>query len=169
MLGRSSLAVGLLVILIAGCVSPAASHLKPTSVASIPDLMLGSRCEFTQDGKFLLVASYGGVTPGLPLGMPQGDLLANGVSVYDISDVKSPKFLQHSTVGIPQGDTAASSAYHNVGTALINGTNYIFQTYTGNILALSPDGKTMKVVAHVDHSDHDVWVGKHPVTGDWFL
>jgi len=119
---------------------------KPTIVASIPDLMIGSRCEFTEDGKFLLVASYGGATAGLPLGRPEGDLLANGVSVYDVSDVKHPKFLQHSTVGLPQGDAPLSSAYHNVGTALINGTNYVFQTYTGNILALSSDGKTLKVV-----------------------
>jgi hypothetical protein len=142
---------------------------KPVVVSSIPDLKIGSRCIFTEDGKFLLAASYGGVSPGLPGGLPQGEVLANGVTVYDVKDIKNPKFLAHSNAGLPAGDSALSSAYHNIGTALINGTNYVFQTYTGNILALSPDGKTLKVVAHVAHTDHDMWVGHHPITHEWML
>ncbi|MFA5860562.1 MAG: hypothetical protein WDA16_02595 [Candidatus Thermoplasmatota archaeon] len=143
---------------------------KPVVVASIPDMQIGSRCQFTEDGKFLLVASYGGAQPGIAALGPEGDIAANGLSVYDVSDVKNPKFLFHDDTGISNGGfEVINSNYHNIGTVLINGTNYVFQTYSGIILALAPDGKSLKQVAHVEHSDHDVWVGRHPITNDWML
>lgn len=135
----------------------------PKVIASIPSLMLGSRCQFTDDGRFLLLGSYGGVQPGLQLPPPLGDIAANGVSVFDVSDPANPKFLHHSTVGI--GNVAPlADAYHNFDTELIDGVNYVFQTYTGNVLKLADDGSSLEIVSTVEHSDHDMWVGKHPVT-----
>jgi hypothetical protein len=144
---------------------------KPVVVSSIESTAIGSRCQFTEDGKYLLVADYGGENPGLPLPEPLGDAAAFGLSVYDVSDVKNPKLLFHDSQGQMPGDEAAvgSSEYHNVQTALINGTDYIFQTYTGNIMALAADGKSLKQVSHVEASDHDVWVGQHPITGEWTM
>lgn len=141
---------------------------NPVVVASIPSTAIGSRCQFTDDGKYLLVAAYGGVNPGLPLPEPLHDVASYGVSVYDVSDPASPRFLFHDSQGDGPGPgQVASGQYHNVGTALINGTNWIFQTYTGHILKLAEDGSGMELVATVEHSDHDMWVGRHPVTGEW--
>ncbi|HUR68184.1 MAG TPA: hypothetical protein VM370_02990 [Candidatus Thermoplasmatota archaeon] len=144
----------------------------PVVLASIPDLKIGSRCIFTDDGKFLLAGSYGGALSGLPVGAipaPEATVGQNGVTIYDVSDMKSPKFLAHDTTGAGDGTTALNSAYHNIGTALINGTNYVFQTYTGNILKLAEDGTSLEIVATVEHSDHDMWVGHHPITGKWTM
>jgi hypothetical protein len=147
---------------------------KPVVVASIPDMELGSRCLFTDDGKFLLVASYGGAS-GLgesnDVAMASGDAApladagANGLSVYDVKDPKNPKFLFHDDTGIGPVEPVNSN-YHNLATVNVNGTNYVFQTYSGLILQLAPDGKSMKQIAHIEHSDHDIWVGKHPITGN---
>ncbi|HLE97319.1 MAG TPA: hypothetical protein VI997_08105 [Candidatus Thermoplasmatota archaeon] len=137
---------------------------NPTVVASIPSAMIVSRCLFTDDGKFLLVGSYGGVQPGLPLPPPAGDLLANGVSVYDVSDVKNPKFLAHDLAGVERPNGPIDNSYHNLGTVQVDGANYVFQTYSGNVLRLADDGTSLEVVATVEHSDHDMWIGKHPIT-----
>ncbi|MEA3200519.1 MAG: hypothetical protein QOE90_1947 [Thermoplasmata archaeon] len=146
---------------------------KPVVVSTILSTAIGSRCQFTDDGKHLLLADYGGENPGLPDPVPDAakDVAAFGVSVYDVSDLKNPKFLFHDSQGQTPGDEAAvgSSEYHNVGTADINGTTYVYQTYTGNILALAKDAQSMKIVAHVEATDHDVWVGQHPITGTWML
>jgi hypothetical protein len=143
---------------------------KPTVVASIPDMALVSRCQFTDDGKFLLVGSYGGVTAGVPELGPFGSAGANGISVYDVTDVKNPKFLTHDATGAQSGPVEVlNSAYHNFATVIVNGTYYLFQTYTGNVLTLSPDGKKLEIVAKLDHSDHDFWVGRHPITKDLYL
>lgn len=138
---------------------------NPTVVASILDLSLGSRCMFTEDGKFLLVASYAGANPGLPLPAPLGNALSYGVSVYDVSDPSNPQFLLYDEQGSAPGDTG--TAYHNVWTSNIGGANYIFQTYTGNVLKLADDGTSMEIVSTLEYSDHDYWVGKHPITGEW--
>lgn len=136
---------------------------EPRVIASIPSLMIGSRCAFTYDGKFLLLGSYGGAQPGLDLPPPLGDVLANGVSVFDATDPSNPVFIHHSTVGVT--DRAIDGAYHNFETVNVDGVNYVFQTYNGNILKLADDGSSLEIVATVEHSDHDMWVGKHPVTG----
>lgn len=131
-------------------------------VSSIPDLKVGSRCQFTPDGKFLLAGAYTGVHGGIaPLG-GLGLAGADGVSVYDMSDAKNPKFVANIMTGV---DSSKGDAYHNFDMEIINGTTYVFQTYTANILTLAPDGKTMTLVSQVDHMDHDMWVGKHPITG----
>lgn len=135
----------------------------PKVLASIPSLMIGSRCEFTPDGKFLLLGSYGGAQPGLDLPPPLGDVLAQGVSVFDASDPANPVFITHDTTGVRS--PVIDGAYHNFASINVEGTNYVFQTYTGNVLKLADDGSSLEIVATVEHSDHDMWVGKHPVSG----
>lgn len=140
---------------------------NPTVISSIVDLMLGARCMFTEDGKFLLLASYGGASPGVPLPAPLGNAGGYGIAIYDVSDPANPQFLTYDTQGGSSAATATNSMYHNVWTSNINGSNYIFQTYTGNILKLSEDGTSLEIVSQLEYSNHDYWVGKHPVTGEW--
>jgi hypothetical protein len=150
---------------------------NPVVVASIMDFAIGSRCQFTDDGKFLLYSAYGGVNPGPnapgaagPMLGPVTDAGSYGITVFDATDKAHPKYLFHDSQGqAPGANSVGGSEYHNFDVVAINGTNYIFQTYTGNILALAPDGKSMKIVSHVEHSDHDMWVGRHPITGQWMM
>lgn len=137
---------------------------NPVVLSSAESGMYNSDCMFTDDGKYLLVGAYSGAgdaVPGVP--PPAGDLRAIGVNVYDITDAASPVFLFHDVNG------ADGNAYHNVYSAQINGTNYVFQTYTGNILALDPGATSLRSVSKVDVADHDMWVGHHPITGQWIM
>ncbi|MBI2078904.1 MAG: hypothetical protein HYT80_11140 [Euryarchaeota archaeon] len=135
---------------------------KPVVVSSVPSGMSNSDCQFTDDGKYLLVAAYSGTHQGVPGAPPPvGDLSAQGVLVYDVADKAKPKFLYHDAQG------AGANGYHNVFTAQIGPTHYVFQTYTGNILALEPT--KLRMVGKVERADHDIWVGKHPVTGGWIM
>ena len=135
---------------------------EPTMLATVLSGMQNSDCQFTDDGRFLFVASYLGATPGLPgVPPPVGDLMAEGVLVYDVGDKAEPRFLRHDTNG------ADMNAYHNVFTAKIGGTNYVFQTYTGTILALDEQTGALEAVGRLPVADHDLWVGRHPVTGQW--
>lgn len=140
---------------------------KPTVLSSIPTGSLQARCQFTDDGKYLMLAAYGGVTPGTPLPMPFADLLSWGVSFYDVSDPKAPKFLFHSAVGASVGNPSnvASGPYHNIDSETVDGVTYVFQTYTCNVLRLNDDASGLEVVAELEHCNHDFWTGIHPVTG----
>lgn len=142
----------------------------PVVVATIPDLKIGSRCMFTEDGKFLLAGSYGGVLSGVVDPMrAEMTVGQNGVTIYDVSDLKDPKFVAHDTTGADGPVAAVDSAYHNLWTINVDGVNYVFQTYTGNILKLAEDGSSLEIVAQIEHSDHDLWIGKHPISGERML
>ena len=137
---------------------------KPAVLSSVPSGMSNSDCQFTDDGKYLLVAAYSGTHAGVAgVPPPAGDFQAQGVAVFDVTDKKNPKFLFHDS------QSAGANGYHNVFTAQIDGTHYVFQTYTGNILALEPGATKLKMVSKVEKADHDIWVGKHPVSGDWIM
>lgn len=124
--------------------------------------MQNSDFQFTDDGRFLLVAAYSGQTTGIPgVPPPVGDLAAQGVLVYDVTDKANPVFLNHDVAGVD------ANAYHNVFTAKIGGTNWVFQTYTGNILSLDEATGRLTLVSTLPTADHDIWVGKHPLTGNW--
>jgi hypothetical protein len=135
---------------------------SPTVLATVLSGMQNSDCQFTDDGRFLLVGSYLGATPGVPGAPPPvGDLMAEGVLIYDVSDKANPRFLRHDTTG------AGLDGYHNVFTAKIGGTNYVFQTYTGTILSLDEDTGELTPVGKLPVADHDLWVGRHPLTQQW--
>lgn len=140
----------------------------PVVLSSILSGAVNSDCQFTDDGQRLLLATYTGAHEGVDgLPMPLGDAGANGVSVYDVSDPAAPRFLFHDTQGAEGAGT--SGAYHNVFTANISGTDYVFQTYTGNVLKIKEDDSGLEMVSQLDHSDHDLWVGQHPITGEWVV
>lgn len=135
---------------------------EPAVLATALSGMQNSDCMFTDDGRFLLVAAYTGSLQGVPgVPPPAGDLQAQGVAVYDVSDKAAPRFLHHDTTGV------TPDAYHNVFTAKIGGVNYVFQTYTGNILVLDEETGALTLVSTLPVADHDIWVGHHPVTGQW--
>ena len=137
---------------------------QPRHIGSAQSGMFNSDCMFTDDGDYLLIGAYLGVHDGLPIvPAPLGDLLANGVAVYDVKDKANPVFLFHDV------DGTDANQYHNLFTAKINEVNYVFQTYTGSILELDAEGGDLKVVSSVPVADHDMWVGNHPVTGEWLM
>lgn len=135
---------------------------EPVMLATVLSGMQNSDCQFTDDGRFMFVAAYSGQSPGLPGAPPPvGDLAAQGVLVYDVSDKANPRFLRHDTTAV------SGNAYHNVFTAKIGDTNYVFQTYSGNILALDESTGALALVGKLPIADHDIWVGHHPLTGQW--
>lgn len=144
---------------------------NPTVLSSIPTTSLQARCQFTDDGRFLLLAAYGGATPGTGLPEPLADAGSWGLSVYDVSDPKAPKFLLHDAQGAGLGEASnvASGPYHNVDSETIDGETYIFQTYTCNVLKLAPEGTSLEMVGKLEHCNHDFWTGTHPITGDRML
>lgn len=139
----------------------------PRVVSSVESGMVNSDCQFTDDGRFLFLGAYTGAdTPAtgrVPLPPPVSDLAARGVLVYDVEDKANPVFLFHDQQG------AGGDGYHNLFTAQINGQNYLFQTYTGNILLLNEERVELEIVAQVGNAEHDMWVGQHPATGDWVM
>lgn len=139
----------------------------PKVLSNVESGMLNSDCQFTDDGDYLLLASYTGTHPGLPLVPPPlADAGANGVLVYDVKDKAKPIFLFHDVQG---ADAPAAGSYHNVFTATIHDMIYIFQTFSGNILSFTPGDGALKLVSKVEKADHDMWVGQHPVTGAWIM
>jgi len=136
----------------------------PVVLSSIPSGAVNSDCQFTDDGQYLVLATYTGGHEGVDQAPPPvGDAGSNGMSLYDVSDPAAPVFLFHDAQG------AGGSGYHNVFTAQIDGTHYIFQTYTGNVLKINEDVTGLEPVSRLEHSDHDLWVGHHPITGEWVV
>lgn len=140
---------------------------NPVVLSSIPTSSPQARCQLTDDGKYLLLASYGGVTPGVPLPPPLVDAGSWGLSVYDVSDPRNPVFLFHDAQGVSMGDAGAvgGGPYHNVDTEIVNGTTYVFQTYYCNVLKLADDGSGLELIARLEYCNHDFWTGVHPITG----
>lgn len=136
---------------------------NPVVLSSIPSAAVNSDCQFTDDGKFLLLATYTGVNQGTGLPAPLHDAGSQGVSVYDMSNPADPKFLFLDT------DGAGGSGYHNVFTAMIDGTHYVFQTYTNKIYKINDDATALEFVSETEFSNHDLWVGQHPITKDWMI
>lgn len=137
---------------------------NPQVVSSVNSGFVDSDCQFTDDGDYLVLATIAGVTDGLPVGSPPvSDAAAKGVEVFDVRDKANPDLLYRDQQG------AEINSYHNVFTAKINGTNYVFQMYTANIFAIDPDADQMRWVSKLPRAQHDMWVGQHPLTGDWVV
>ncbi len=135
----------------------------PIVLSSIESAAVNSDCQFTDDGQYLVLATYTGVTGSNPLPPPLHDAGAQGMSLYDVSDPADPQFRFHDS------QDAGGSGYHNVFTAMINGTHYIFQTYTNKIYKINDDATGLEYVSDTEWSNHDLWVGKHPITKDWYI
>lgn len=137
---------------------------NPTVVSSVNSGFVDSDCQFTDDGNYLVLATIAGVTDGLPAGSPPvSDAAAKGVEVFDVRDKADPELLYRDQ------QKAEINSYHNVFTAKINGTNYVFQMYTANIFAIDEGADQMRWVSQLPNADHDMWVGQHPLTGEWII
>ncbi len=138
---------------------------NPVVLSSLLSGSVNSDCQFTDDGKYLVLATYtGAATPiNTIVPPPVGDVGANGMNLYDVTDPSNPVFLFHDAQG------AGGDGYHNVFTAQINGTHYIFQTYTGNILKIKDDASGLEMVSKLPYSNHDFWVGQHPISAEWVV
>lgn len=139
----------------------------PVVLSSIPTTSLQARCQFTDDGKYLMLASYGGVTPTLPLPPPFHDVVSWGISFYDVADPANPVFLFHDAQGASAGDAGAVTGgpYHNVDSETVDNVTYVFQTYYCNVLKVNEDASGLELVAKLEHCNHDFWTGVHPITG----
>lgn len=80
-----------------------------------------------------------------------------GVSVWDVSDKTSPRFVTFTKV----------AGSHNIFVQRIGGFDYVFTSAT-SILKFDPADQSLTVVAEVP-GRHDSTVVRHPVTGDWLL
>jgi hypothetical protein len=142
----------------------------PKPLSFIDSGMLNSDCQFTDDGKYLLLGAYLGVSwPGnvpdprnsfrqVPLAGAY-DLAANGVSAWDVTDKANPKFLFFSETG----------TYHNLYTVTIDGTYYILQTYSKFIYKFDPKVPRLQKVSETTTMVHDMTVTYHPITGDRYI
>lgn len=142
---------------------------KPKVVSQIDSGMVNSDAQFTDDGKYLILGSYLGVNT--PAGQFRDafrqfpvagayDLLADGISIWDLTDKSKPKYVLFSETG----------TYHNLFTVTINGTYYILQTYSNNIYKFDPMGGGKLIhIAKTSSMVHDMTVARHPITGDWLL
>ena len=80
-----------------------------------------------------------------------------GVSVWDVSDKTSPRFVTFTAV----------PGSHNIFVQRIDGYDYVFTSAT-SILKFDPADQSLTVVAEVT-GRHDSTVVRHPATGDWLL
>ncbi|MEA3165187.1 MAG: hypothetical protein QOJ26_31 [Thermoplasmata archaeon] len=94
--------------------------------------------------------------PHLPADVAPGSNPA-GVSVWDVSDKTSPKYVTFTAV----------PGSHNIFVQRIAGFDYVFTSAT-SILKFDPAAGSLAVVAEVP-GRHDSSVVRHPVTGDWLL
>lgn len=142
---------------------------KPRVLSHIDSGMVNSDTQFTDDGKYLFLGAYLGVNT--PLGQLREslrqvplagayDVLANGVSVWDVTDKANPKYMFFSETG----------TYHNLFTVTINETYYLLQTYSNSVYRFDPSGGGKLVeVSKTSTMVHDMTVARHPITGDWML
>ena len=142
---------------------------KPVMLSFIDSGMLNSDCQFTDDGKYLFLGSYLGANVG------QGqfremfrqvpvpglyDVLASGISAWDVTDKKAPKYINFWETG----------DFHNLFTVTIDGVYYVTQTYSRFIYKFDPaSGGKLTKVGETKAMQHDMTVTRHPVTGDWYL
>ena len=132
--------------------------------AQVDDPLVNGDCQFTADGNYLLAgaylagAEYPDVTeqPLCPHGCPAG----GGINVWDVHDKANPVHILYENTG----------EYHtlHLWTNERNET-YVVQAYSGNVYRFDPDGPSLTPVNTVTPMDHDMWISKHPITGQTLL
>lgn len=135
---------------------------NPSVLSSAPSGQVNQMCRITDDGEFLLLGAYQGAAEETAPGQaPVNDPGAVGVRVYDIKDKTNPRFLYHDTQG------AVVDSTHGMHTLKINETNYVLYSNSAQIWEI---GETkLNLVSTMEKSTHDVWAGRHPVTGQWIV
>jgi len=142
------------------------AHPKPVSYW--PTIADGWTARFSDDGDYLFygcqvlgppnsAGSPGRGTCRDPYAVTGQTSSPAGVSVFDVKDKARPKFV----------DFVETAGSHNIQSANINGTDYVF---TAKTTILKFDRATQRIyqVAEVPGT-HDATVMRHPVSGDWLL
>ncbi len=136
---------------------------KPTVVSQVGDASVNGDCQFTSDGNYLFAGAYIGVAePDVPLeGNPQGSSHTDGLNIWDVSDKANPRHLLYSDTG----------TYHTLMLHTDPDTNvtYLIQAYSGNIYRFDAAAPGLTLVNTTTPMDHDMWVAKHPITGQYLL
>jgi hypothetical protein len=144
---------------------------QPTVVSQTDDPLVNGDCQFTADGDYLFAGAYlsAAGTAGLenppscfttvfPRGCPGG----GGINVWDVHDKANPVHILFTDTG----------EYHTlqVHTDPVTNVTYVIQAYSGHIYRFNPGPPaTLEEVTQVQPMAHDMWVGKHPVTGHYYL
>lgn len=137
----------------------------PTVVSQTDDPLVNGDCQFTEDGDYLFAGAYLGPGPNPAIGdqpaCPRGCPGGGGINVWDTHDKANPVHILYTDTG----------EYHTlqVHTDPATNTTYVVQAYSGHIYRFDPQGPTLVEVTTVTPMEHDMWVGKHPVTGKWLL
>lgn len=142
---------------------------SPKAISWYPSTADGWTARFSDDGDFVF---YGCQTLGVlnPQSSVQGSCTdpsltnvhepgaeGNGIIAVNVTDKAEPKFAAFIQV----------AGSHNLQTANINGTDYVFTEAT-EIVAFDRTTNTLSVVATVS-GVHDATAQRHAVTGDWLL
>jgi hypothetical protein len=141
----------------------------PTVVSQVDDPLVNGDCQFTADGKYLFAGAYLSAAgtagletepdcrPALASGCPAG----GGINVWDVQDKAAPRHILFTDTG----------EYHTLQVHTDPATNvtYVIQAYSGHIYRFEPEGPALVEVTQLQPMEHDMWIDKHPVTGDWLL
>lgn len=138
----------------------------PTVVSQVDDPLVNGDCQFTADGNHLLAGAYLGPGPNADLGegghlCPRGCPGGGGINVWDVSDKANPRHILYTDTG----------EYHTLHLHTDPDTNqtFVVQAYSGKIYRFDPDTPSLLEVAVADTMDHDMWISRHPITGQWLL
>ncbi|MHB1260683.1 MAG: LVIVD repeat-containing protein [Thermoplasmatota archaeon] len=133
--------------------------------AQVDDPLVNGDCQFTQDGNYLLAGAYLGPGPNPAIGeggfaCPRGCPGGGGINVWDVSDKAAPRHILYENTG----------EYHtlHLWTTEANET-YVVQAYSGNVYRFEPDTPALTKVFKLTPMDHDMWISKHPITGEVLL
>lgn len=139
---------------------------NPTVVSQVDDPLVNGDCQFTADGKYLLAGAYLGPGPNVALGeaghlCPRGCPGGGGINVWDLADMANPRHILYTDTG----------EYHTLHLHTDPDTNetFVIQAYSGKIYRFDPDTPALTEVFEADTMDHDMWISKHPITGQWLL
>jgi hypothetical protein len=138
---------------------------KPTAVSQVDDPLINGDCQFTADGNYMLAGAYLGPGPNPRIGeiqaCPHGCPGGGGINVWDVKDKANPRHILYTDTG----------EYHTLMLHTDPKTNqtYVIQAYSGNIYRFNPDGPLLTLVNTTRPMQHDMWVAKHPITGEQLL
>lgn len=137
---------------------------RPTVASQVDDPLVNGDCQFTADGNYLLAGAYLAAAeypdlteqPVCPHGCPAG----GGINVWDVSDKENPVHVLYENTG----------EYHTLHLWTTDaGETYVVQAYSGNIYRFSPEGPALTPVNRVTPMEHDMWISRHPITGQTLL
>ncbi|MEK6985687.1 MAG: hypothetical protein AABX89_04825 [Candidatus Thermoplasmatota archaeon] len=142
-----------------------ADPIAPVVLSTVDDPLVNGDCQFTDDGNYMLAGAYlagaeypdFGEQPICPQGCPAG----GGINVWDVHDKSNPVHILYTNTG----------EYHTLQLYFdpITNATYVIQAYSGNIYRFDPNVPALGLVATVTPMEHDMWLARHPITGQSLL